>query len=189
MSKALELKKHLRRGTVYRRSELEQWSRSVDRHIGELISDGTLEKVGPSLYYYPKQNIFGKEPPQNNMLIKKYLKGGEFLITSYNHYNRLGLGTTQLYNNMLVYNHSRSGEVKLGNKLFKFKKKGDFPTESTKEFLIVDLVNNLTELAEDQSEILKRVHETLPGLDTKVLNATLKKYGTARTRKMLTVKI
>lgn len=187
MSKLSELKTHLRRGGVYRRSELEQWSKSVDRHIAELIADGTLEKVGPSLYYYPKKNIFGKEPPENNVLIKKYLKDHKFLITSFNRYNGLGVGTTQLYNSMIVYNHNKSGEVKLGNKVFKFKKKGAFPTEASKEFLMVDLVNNLPELAEDQPEVLMRVYQTIPKLDPKSLNNALKRYGTARTRKLLSV--
>jgi hypothetical protein len=185
MDKLSELKKHLRRGSVYRRSELEQWSKSVDRHISELIADGTFEKVGPSLYYYPKKNIFGKELPENGMLIRKYLKEGKFLITSFNQYNGLGLGTTQLYNSMIVYNHSKSGDVKLGNKVFKFRKKAAFPPETSKEFLVVDLVNNLPELAEDQPEVLRRVYQNLPKLDNKALSTTLKKYGTAKTRKLL----
>ncbi|RFZ91230.1 hypothetical protein D0C36_20045 [Mucilaginibacter conchicola] len=185
MSKSLELKKHLRRGNVYRRSELEQWSNSVDRHIGELIGNGTLEKVGPSLYYYPKQNVFGKEPPSNKALVGKYLKDGKFLITSYNHYNKLGLGTTQLYNSLIVYNHSKSGEVKLGNKVFIFRKKGDFPAEPSKEYLVIDLVNNLSELAEDQPAVLERVQQALPNLNAKALRTTLQRYGTAKTRKIL----
>jgi hypothetical protein len=185
MPKVSELKKHLRRGSVYRRSELERWSKSVDRHISELTADGTLEKVGPSLYYYPKKNIFGKEPPENSLLVRKYLKDGKFLITSFNHYNGLGVGTTQLYNDMVVYNYNRSGEIKLGNKTFRFKKRGSFPSEATKEFLVVDLVNNLPELAEDQPEVLKRVYQTISGLDSKSLGNALEKYGTAKTRKLL----
>lgn len=186
MSRLSELKKYLRRGNVYRRSELEQWSNSVDRHIGELIEEGMLEKVGPSLYYYPKKNIFGMEPPSSKALVRKFLKDGRFLITSYNHFNKLGVGTTQLYNNLIVYNHSRSGNVKLGNKMFTFRKKGDFPAVSSKEYLVVDLVNNLGELAEDQAAVLERVQQSLPELDAKVLNTTLQRYGTARTRKLLT---
>jgi len=185
MSKVSELKTHLKRGAVYRRADLEQWSKSVDRHIAELIAEGTLEKVGPSLYHYPRKNIFGKEPPENNTLIKKYLKDNKFLITSFNQYNGLGVGTTQLYNSMIVYNHNKSGQVKLDNKVFKFKKKSAFPAEVSKEFLMVDLVNNLPELAEDQPEVLKRVYQTIPKLDPKSMSNALKRYGTAKTKKLL----
>jgi hypothetical protein len=185
MSKSVELKSHLRRGGVYRRAELEQWSNSVDRHIGELVETGTLEKVGPSLYYYPKKNIYGVEPPDTKMLVKKFLKNDRFLITSLNYYNGLGVGTTQLYNQVLVYNHNRSGEVKLGNKVIKFRKKNAFPSANSKEFLIVDLVNNLSDLAEDQSDIMKRVYETVPKLNKNSLSNALKRYGTAKTKKLL----
>ncbi len=34
MSKLKELEKYLRRGSVYRRADLEQWSNAVDRHLG-----------------------------------------------------------------------------------------------------------------------------------------------------------
>ena len=185
MSKSTELKRHLRRGSVYRRAELEQWSNSVDRHIGELVEAGTLEKVGPSLYYYPKKNIYGAEPPDTKTLVRKFLKNDQFLITSLNHYNGLGVGTTQLYNQVMVYNHNRSGEIKLGNKVIKFRKKNAFPSASSKEFLMVDLVNNLSDLAEDQAEVMKRVVETVPKLDKNSLNNALKSYGTAKTRKLL----
>jgi hypothetical protein len=185
MSKVTELKSHLKRGGVYRRAELEQWSNSVDRHIGELVQTGSLEKVGPSLYYYPKKNIYGIEPPDNKTLVKKFLKDDRFLITSFNHYNGLGVGTTQLYNQVVVYNHNRTGEVKLGNKVFKFRKKRAFPVAASKEFLLVDLVNNLEDLAEDQSEVMERVYSTISELDRGALSNALKKYGSPKTKRLL----
>ena len=39
-----ELKKHLKKGKVYRRNELAEWSKSVDRHLDELLKEGVLEK-------------------------------------------------------------------------------------------------------------------------------------------------
>src|ERR1700742_3515572 len=41
-AKVDELKRHLRQGVVYRRSELAKWPRSVDRHLGELTKAGVL---------------------------------------------------------------------------------------------------------------------------------------------------
>ena len=54
------LKKKLRPGEVYRRADLQQWSKSVDRHLQELVKDGTLEKMSGGLYYVPAPSTFGK---------------------------------------------------------------------------------------------------------------------------------
>ena len=40
-----KLRNHLRPGGVYRREDLLPWSQSVDRHLKELIADGTLQKL------------------------------------------------------------------------------------------------------------------------------------------------
>lgn len=97
----------------------------------------------------------------------------------------MGLGTTQLYNKQIVYNHLRSGDIKLGNKLFTFKKKSSFPTKPTKEFLVVDLINNLESLAEDQPKVLEKALETARGLDQQSLGDAAEKYGNPKTRKLL----
>jgi hypothetical protein len=97
----------------------------------------------------------------------------------------LGLGTTQLYNKQIVYNHLRSGDIKLGNKLFSFRKKSAFPQKPTKEFLVVDLINNLDALAEDQPKILEKTLKKAMGLDQSSLEYAIEKYGTPKTRKLL----
>lgn len=185
MSKAQSLKQHLKRGGVYRRSDLEQWSKAIDRELAELIKDGTLQKVATGIYHYPRKNAFGQEPPEETKLIKKFLKSDKFLITSYNQFNGLGLGTTQLYNEKIVYNHSRSGEYRLGNNKFIFRKKNLFPDQTSKEFLLIDLLNNLNELAEDQPGILERVYKKIADFNTSNLRNALREFGTAKTRKLL----
>lgn len=185
MSKLDELKSHLKKGNIYKRDELQKWSSSIDRHLSELTGDGVLKKVGPGLYHFPKKNAFGFEPPADQLLIKKFLDTDNFLITSFNSYNALGVGTTQLYNKQIVYNHLRSGDIRLGNKLFTFKKKSAFPPKPTKEFLVVDLINNLDYLAEDQPKILEKVLEKATSLDKHSLGHAIEKYGTPRTRKLL----
>jgi hypothetical protein len=187
MTKLQELKSHLKRGKLYKRVELEKWSKSVDRHLSELVSEGDLTKVGPGLYYSPKTNAFGIEPPTDQSLVEKYLENKDFLLTSYNLYNRLGLGTTQLYNTNIVYNHHRSDEVILGNKKFLFRKRASFPKKLTQEYLLVDLVNNLDQLAEDQPELLEKIRLKAKYLNKKVLEENANKYGSAKTRKILTV--
>ena len=100
-----ELKKHLKKGRVYRRNELAEWSKSVDRHLDELLKEGVLEKLSQGLYYVPQTSVFGKVPPDEDVVVRSFLKDDRFLLVSPNFYNSLGVGTTQLYNKKVVYNH------------------------------------------------------------------------------------
>ena len=184
MSKLNELKQHLRRGKVYRRTDLTKWSSSVDRHLEMLLKEGTLQKLSQGLYYYPKETVFGTTPPDEESLVKSFLKDDRFLVTSPNAYNSLGVGTTQLYNQRTVYNHKRHGEFKLGNRTFSFKIKPHFPSKATLEFLLVDLVNNLSALAEDQDEVLKNISSKVPTMDKKKLADSVAKYGSAKAKKI-----
>ncbi len=161
---ALErLKKHLKPGQVYRRSDLEQWSSAVDRHLKQLVEEETLQKLSQGLYYYPMKASFGSVPPEDEKLVRAFLKSYDFLLSSPNFYNSLGVGTTQLYNKRVVYNHKRHGSFKLGGKVFDFRLKHKFPKELSKEFLFVDLLNNLNELAEDRDDVIKNVKEKVLG--------------------------
>jgi len=185
MAQMKELKKHLERGKVYRRNELVQWSNAIDRHLAALVNDGTLEKVSPGVYYYPKESVFGKLPPEETALVSTFLKDDRFLMTSPNAYNSLGVGTTQLYNKTTVYNHKRHGKFKLGNRVFHFEMKHHFPSELSKEFLLVDLVNHLDQLAENPDEILKNVAAKVRLMDHKKLSHFVKAYGSIKTKKIL----
>jgi len=156
--KALEeLKKHLKPGRVYRRSDLEQWSNAVDRHLKQLVKEDALQKLAQGLYYYPMKASFGNVPPEDEKLVSAFLKSADFLLTTPNNYNSLGVGTTQLYNKRTVYNHKRHGQFTLGGKVFDFHLKHKFPKELSEEFLLVDLLNNLNELAEDRDNVLENV--------------------------------
>jgi hypothetical protein len=183
MSKLKELTQHLKRGDVYRRADLAQWSNAVDRHLRELVNDGTLRKLSQGLYYYPKETAFGEAPPDEETLVRSFLKDDEFLLTSPNAYNSLGVGTTQLYNKRVVYNHKRHGEFELGGRKFSFQMKPRFPKKLTPEFLLVDLVNNVEELAEDTVEVLSKVQTKARTMDTKKLKQSVTAYGGVRAKK------
>ncbi|MBP9680840.1 MAG: hypothetical protein KBD76_05510 [Bacteriovorax sp.] len=172
-------------GTLYRRSELELFSTSVDRHIGQLVKDGSLKKVGPGLYLRPERNKWGEAPADDKSLVTSFLKDDRFLLYSYNSYNGLGLGTTQLYSNTVVYNHKRHGKFKLGNRTFDFKIKPNFPVEFTKENLLVDMLNNLSELAEDEDKILFNLKKKLSSFNRRELEKAGKLYGKVKTKKLL----
>jgi hypothetical protein len=182
MSTLNKVKKHLRPGQIYRRSDFERWSNSVDRHLKQLQSDGTLRKLSRGLYLRPKKTAFGDAPAKDEKLVQRFLKDDNFLMTSPNAYNALGIGTTQLYNETVVYNHKRHGFFKLGNRVFKFQRK-PFPPSLSTEFLLVDLVNNLNQLAEDTNKLLDHVKAKASSMDRRVLSNTARKYGRVRTKK------
>ena len=183
MNRLEQLKRKLKPGKVYRRSDLERWSKSVDRHVRELVEEGVLKKLQNGLYYYPKESTFGKVPPADEQLVRTFLKDDNFLLTSPNTYNSLGLGTTQLYNTTVVYNHKRHGQYKLGNRNFNFQRKYNFPKKLSNEYLLVELMNNLHSLAEDQRELETNVKEKAFTMDSKKLLTNAEKYGKVRTRK------
>jgi hypothetical protein len=185
MAKLDELKKHLKRGKVYRRTDLAEWSKSVDRHLDILTKDGTLQKLSQGVYYFPKESAFGKTPPREEDLVRTFLKDDRFLLTSPNAYNSLGVGATQLYNKRVVYNHKRHGEFKLGNRKFDFQIKHHFPEKLTEEFLLVDMVNNLDKIAEDQDSLLKNIVSKAFSMNRKKLQQSLVAYGNAKAKKML----
>ena len=185
MSKLAAFKLHLKPGKIYRREELVQWTNAVDRHVAELVNDGTLQKVSSGVYYYPKKSVFGQLPPEDTALVRAFLKDDKFLITTPNAYNTLGVGTTQLYNTTTVYNHKRHGKFKLGNRTFDFHMKHYFPDTLTKEFLLIDLINNLDQLAEDPQQILKSVAVKLKLMDHKRLVQLNHSYASIRAKKIL----
>ena len=182
MSKLEEFKKHIKPGKAYRRADLAQWSTSVDRHIVQLLKEGVLTKAAPGLYFVPQKTAFGAAPPDEEILVRTFLKDDDFLLTSPNSYNGLGVGTTQLYNKRVVYNHKRHGEIKLGGRTFHFQSKPKFPRKATEEFLLVDLVNNLEQLAEDKEAVLKKVFAKAQTMDTRKLGRSVSTYGSAKTK-------
>jgi hypothetical protein len=84
-----------------------------------------------------------------------------------------------------VYNHKRNGEVKLNGKTFEFKRRSSFPKAITREFLLVDLLNSLEDLAESTTSILEILPNCLSTFDTGVLLTTSQKYGTGKTKRIL----
>jgi hypothetical protein len=183
MTKLEELKRHLKPGQVYRREDLTRWSTSVDRHLKELVKSGVLKKLSGGLYAYPKKTVFGEAPAPDREVVSAFLKDDLFLLASPNAYNSLGVGTTQLYDKTVVYNHKRHGDFQLGGRKFAFRVKPRFPKSLTKEFLLVDLVNNLDQLAEAKTEVLERVRERVAATDAQRLRRAVRNYGNERTKK------
>jgi hypothetical protein len=183
MLKLNEVRKQLLPGQVYRRADLTQWSNAVDRHLRQLQEEGLLTKLSGGLYYCPRQTAFGATPADDVALVKAFLRDDRFLLTSPNAYNTLGVGTTQLYNTTLVYNHKRHGRFELGGRVFDFRMKPYFPETLSEEYLLVDLVNNLKEVAEDHEVLLNRVKEKAVNMDKAALSKAVRAYGGAAAKK------
>lgn len=185
MTKDEVLLDKMKQGQVYRRSDLAQYSTAVDRYLDRLVKSHKVVKVSGGLYMRPRTSAFGSLPPDDNTLVRTFLKDDRFLVNSYNNYNQLGLGLTQLYQNNIVYNYKRFGEFELGGKKFFFKRVPKFPRKLSKEFLLVDLLNNLKELAEDESAVVENFKNNKNKFEGKKVLAVAKEYGRPRTKKLL----
>lgn len=78
----------------------------------------------------------------------------------------------------------RHGEFQLGNnRKFAFRVKLCFPKSLTKEFLLVDLLNNVDQLAEAKDEVLKRVMQRAASTDRRRLRRAVRDHGNEKTKK------
>jgi hypothetical protein len=185
MKNAEKLKNTMQPGQVYRRQDLEGSSTSVDRDLKTLVTGVEVQKLAGGLYYRPLKNPFGLTPPDDRELVRAFLKTDDFLLTSYNHFNQLGLGLTQVYNNYRVYNHKRSGNFSLGGKRFDFRMVPSYPHELSKEFLLVDMLNNLKHLPDNTGLVLRNLKSRLSEFNRETVNDTLARYGRPAARAAL----
>ena len=185
MPKLDDLKKRLRPGQVYQRADLARWTTAVDRHLRQLVETGDLVKLSGGLYMAPRKTRFGDAPAEPAKLVASFLKDDRFLMVSPNAYNALGVGTTQLYNETVVYNHKRHGRFVLDGRVFDFRMKPAFPKAVTREFLLVDLLNNVKRLAENEAELLRGVQARAKEVDLRALRKAVRDYGGVRANRLL----
>lgn len=176
----------LHAGKVFRRKDLASTLPSVDRELGRALKAGLVRRVAQGLYYVPRNTPFGEVPPSEEELVRSFLDDDHFLLFNPSVYNSLGLGTTQLYRRNVVYNHKRHGVFKLAGFEFDFRDKPRFPARDqvSREYLLVDMLNNLDQLAEDPDALLAAVRRKLATFDSAQLEKALRDYGSARTRRL-----
>jgi hypothetical protein len=172
-------------GKVFRRKDLKDTFPSVERELWLAVKTGVIHRAARGLYYVPRKTPFGDAPPPEEDLVAKFLEDRRFLMFNPSCYNALGVGTTQIYSKTLVYNHMRHGKFVLAGFEFDFRKKPRFPTHKqvNREYLLVDILNNLSELAENPETILSNVRRKLDTFDAGRLRNMLDCYGSARTRR------
>ncbi len=170
-------------GKVYRREDLLPFSHAIDRDLSTLNSKGMLEKLSRGIYYKPKLSRFDKLSPSDEEVVSAFLSKDKFLLYSWNQYNSLGLGLTQLYYKAIVYNLKRHGLFKLGNKIYDFRRPNrGFPEVLTPEFLLVDLLNNLDELAENHEFVKSQIRANLDRFDSLKVKEYALTYGKVATK-------
>ena len=177
-----KLKSNLQPGKVYRRTDLSELSTNVDRHLSSLVKDGSLKKLQQGLYLCPETTVFGEALPNEDSLLRSFLKDDHFVVFSFNSFNSLNLGTTQLYNRRVVFNRKRLGQFNLGGRSYLFYRWREAPKTLTQEFMVVALLNHLDELAEDKEQVLHRLQQRLPEFNKRILKHAMNHYGTYSTQ-------
>lgn len=185
MTALTELSKHLRPGQVCRRKDLARWSTSVDRHLKQLLTEGRLDKVAAGLYMAPRKTRFGSAPAKPEKLVRSFLGDDRFLMVSPSAFNGLGVGTTQLHNEPVVYNRKRHGRYKLDGRTYDFRMRSTVPAQLSQEVLLVDLLHNLNRLPEDTADVLPRALERAHTIDKKRLARSVRDFGSSRAERLL----
>lgn len=185
MSALKELKRRLIPGQVYRRADIAALSGAADRYLRQLVEADELRKPTAGVYYRPRKSAFGNVPADERKIIAAFLKDNDFLVVSLNSYNTLGVGTTQLYNERLVYNRKRDGRFYLDGQRYYFLKNRKFPGKVTEPFLLVDLVNNMDLLAEDRDALKDAIARKALELGATKVSRAARAYGKTATKKYL----
>jgi hypothetical protein len=176
----------LRPGRVYRTRELVRWGRNATRLARRLERLKLLLPLGHGLYFRPEASRFGPVPPEDEEVVRGFLKNGPFLFSGPHRWNALGLGSTAILAEQLVYNTKRSGRFRLGNRTYRFRRVR-FPRNPTPEWFAVDLLQN----HEMAGVGLDRLEEGLRGavragtLRSRELRESADRYGTRRTRSLV----
>jgi len=162
------LKRHLRRTCLPQRRP-SALVHSVDRHLKELTATD-LQKLRTGLYYSPRKFEFGEAPADEHELVKAFLKTDRFVLTSPNAYNQLDLGQRSSTTTGCLQSET-AWDISLGNRMVTFERRMNVPRQLSPEFLLVDLVNELGDLAEDRDAVLSRVREKAKEMDRKSFHA------------------
>ena len=139
-------------GRVYRTRDLAAWSANAPRLAQRLVRDGELVQLAHGLYARPRRSHFGIVPPADDELMRAFLDGGPFVFTGPEYWNALGLGSTAVYAQQLVYNTKRSGMFQLGGRSFLLRRVA-FPAEPSPEWYAIDLLEHADEAGVARSEI------------------------------------
>ena len=69
-----------------------------------------------------------------------------------------------------------------GKRVFDFHKKRAFPKSLSREFLLIDMVDNLSKIAENKADLLKRIQNRIEAFDQQAILECSRKYASPTTR-------
>lgn len=176
----------LAKGRVYRTQELAKYNSNPTRLAKSLVKKGLFQRLRHGLFYAPRRSAFGEVPPSETALLKGYFGGKPYLRTGPSVWNTLGLGTTAVESVPLVYNTTKSGVDTLGKKRFEFRRV-KFPTKVDREYLVVDLFENLGRAGADRLTVQKALARALSHgrFDALTLLKRAKQYGSKATQEAI----
>jgi hypothetical protein len=86
---------------------------------------------------------------------------------------------------LIVFNRSRVGEFNLGGRIYTFHRWREAPKQLSLEFLVVELLNRLDELAENREQVVGRLKRKLADFNRRKLLYAATHYGKLSTQKRL----
>jgi hypothetical protein len=163
---------------VYRTRDLARWSANPTRLANRLVERGLLQRLAHGLYLHPDQSKFGAVPPTDQALLRAFLGGGRFVLTGPAVWNTLGLGTTALHTDTLVYNTKRSGSFQFCGRTYRLRRVA-FPRTPSREWFVVDLLEHADEAGGSRRDLVGAVRSALDAgrLDAERLGAMASRYG------------
>ena len=176
----------LRAGRVYRTEDFRSRSSNPPRFAKRLAHEGALRRVARGLYCKPTLSRFGEVPPDDDALLRAFLRHTPFVVTGPERWNALGLGSTAVFPTALVYNRKRSGEFALDGRSFRLRRV-EFPTHPPPEWFVVDLLENADSAGVARADLAATLRRAvLAGqFDRTRLTQMAEKFGTRRTCKTL----
>ena len=185
MNSLEKMKKKLKPRASYRREDFTGLSSNVDRYLKKLVSQKILIKIQNGLYMCPEKTPFGTALPEEQKLLKTFLKDDHFVVYDLTMFNSLGLGLTQLHNKRIVFNRKRHGNFCFNGRDYSFHRWREAPKTLSKEFLYVEFLNRFDELSENRTKNINLFKKQLKKLNLKKLQKATNSYGKESTKKKL----
>jgi hypothetical protein len=172
----------LKPGRVYRTRELARLGANAPRTAKRLVREGHLLRLAHGLFASPTRSRFGVVPPDDKEVVRAFLDGAPFVFTGPERWNALGLGTTAVSTERLVYNTKRTGSFEFGGRRFRFRRVA-FPRKPTPEWFIVDLLEHAEQAGASRDALASALERALRNnrFDPENLRKMAERYGTKET--------
>lgn len=168
---------------VYLTSDLAVWSSAPSKLATELVERGLLKRAARGIYYTPTYGQPVRTLQLEADLVRAYLKGRRHMFTGHDNWRGLGLHVTIGGDVPWVYNDKISGLRSLGQFAFEFHRRR-FPDAPSREWFLVDLLNNMMQTTVWPNEIVTALTTTAcEGMwSLEQLHAMALEYGNHQTR-------